>query len=77
MFRRRPTLREQERERREQEIARVKKARRFLSDLPLVMHTADEVGLHKTARALNEALRVSGFELAEQIEKMQKEQDNG
>lgn len=43
--------------------------RAFVRSLPLVMHDADKLGLHATARLLNEAIRKAGFELAEIIEK--------
>lgn len=37
----------------------------FLQELPLMFYRAHEVGLHATAQLIHEAVRKSGYELAE------------
>lgn len=42
--------------------------------LPLIMHDLDRVGLHATARQMNEVTRQAGWELAEQLMKEKAEE---
>lgn len=41
---------------------------KFIQQLPLLLHRAGELGLYKTMHALTNAVRVSGFELAEEMQ---------
>ena len=47
--------------------------RDFVARLPLVMDEAHRLGLHVTGHAMHEAVRKSGYELADLIEKHAKE----
>lgn len=46
--------------------------RAFVQSLPLLVNAADKLKLHATARLLDNAQSVAGFELAEIIEKARK-----
>jgi hypothetical protein len=39
----------------------------FCTEVALLVHRADELGLHKTARKLDEALFQCGFEVADHL----------
>lgn len=50
---------------------------KFASRLSMMMHEADQLGLHATARAINEATRKVGYEIADVITKQTDGGGNG